>query len=83
MQIWLLFWASSAPSQGFGNILVQTHDGFCRFSVKRQVFGKTGQSDFPEYTPLSYGLETFMLLMGNWADYHILLLFSLFNIYQS
>ena len=35
----LLSWARSAPSQGFGRSLVQTHAGFCRFSVKRQVFG--------------------------------------------
>ena len=25
---------------------------FCRFSVNRRVFGKTRQSDFPEYTPI-------------------------------
>ena len=33
------FWASYSPSQGFGNILVQTQDNFCQCSIERKVFG--------------------------------------------
>ena len=44
---------------GFGHFFVQTHNGFL-------LYGKTRQSDFPEYPPLS-GL-TYLSELSNYED---------------
>ena len=58
-----LFCAYSAPSQIFGHIVVQIHDGFCWF------LGKTGQSDFLAYMPMDRVTESNCCRISNFLRY--------------